>query len=156
MLDEGLTTPVTKGREGPEVMDLNNLISLLNLYLSEFIHRNQILWSQLYKLFFAILVVIVLPNIPELFKVSMAIPTIMFRVLGVALPLAFFYVGMAYCKKLKAITNTYNEALKKLPEGYRRESDKSPFTFVRTTYLVSVLMSFALLAVNGILWFYGQ
>lgn len=38
-------------------------ISLLNIYLEEWRLRDQLIWSQMYRFFYAILIIILLPNL---------------------------------------------------------------------------------------------
>ena len=113
------------------------------------------LWSQVYKLFYATLVVSLLPNIPNLIEFDISVPILAVRILGIVMSLVFLYVSLGYSKCLEAITETYNATIKKLPSGYQRTPMRTlkagAFFMPRTSYIVIYLMFTALLSINIIL-----
>lgn len=96
-------------------------ISLLNVYFSEWSHRDQLLWSQAFKFYFATLIVILLPNISNLFQMDLPpISHLAFRIIGMLLSFVFLYISLGYAVRLHAISESYQRILKKLPEGYNQ------------------------------------
>lgn len=55
-------------------IDEDMIIDLLNIYLQEYIHRDNLMWSQTYKFFFASLIIMLLPNLTE--RLGIIIPEI--------------------------------------------------------------------------------
>lgn len=136
--------------------DYENVISLLNIYLTEWIHRDQILWAQVFKLFYAILIVILLPNVASYLNITLpAIPAIFFRVFGLISSIIFFYISVGYLKRLEAIGNTYQKLINKLPEEYQRQRIyelRLGWLFIpRTSYLVCGLLFLSLFFLSIIL-----
>lgn len=56
-------------------LSVNELISLMDVYLSEWEYRDKLLWSQVYKFFYANILVLFL----ELFCSYIALPLLLFR-----------------------------------------------------------------------------
>lgn len=66
-------------------------ISLLNIYLEEWRLRDQLIWSQMYRFFYAILIIILLPNLDFYLKSNLpSLPIYIFRILGLLFLLYFF------------------------------------------------------------------
>ena len=132
------------------------IISLLNIYLTEWIHRDKILWSQVFKLFYAILIIILLPNISEYLKISLpSIPTILFRILGLLFSFVFLYICLGYLKRLEAIGNSYQNLINKLPPEYRRQNVRDLhmgklFSY-RTSYIICFLLFSCLISLSIVL-----
>jgi hypothetical protein len=141
-------------------LETGELLSLLEIYLSEFIHRNTLLWSQVHKLFYATLIVSLLPNVPNLIEFDISLPILAIRVLGIFMSLLFLYVSLGYAKRLEATTKTYNLMIEKLPCGYQRipiSNLKMGFLFApRTSYTVIYLMFTALLTINIVLLIFAS
>lgn len=98
-----------------------NIISVLNIYFLEWSYRDQILWSQIFKFYYAILIIILLPNLTEYFQIQLpAIPDQVFRILGLLLAFLFLYISMGYVIRLDAIGRTYQNLINKLPSEYQR------------------------------------
>ena len=107
----------------PIPSDYETTISLLSVYFSEWSHRDQILWSQIYKFFYAILVVILLPNISSFLQIDLPdIPTEFFCLCGLILSILFLYVSFGYLKRLEASGKTYSKIIETLPPEYQRIS----------------------------------
>lgn len=106
--------------------DYDTTISLLNLYLTEWIRRDQILWSQIFKFFYAILIIILLPNLALHFDLVLPnnLPILIFRLIGFFLSFLFLYIALGYTIRLQAIGDTYSEIIKTLPIQYQRISIK--------------------------------
>lgn len=126
-----------------QTLDYNETISLLNVYLSEWSHRDIQLWSKAIKLYYVILVIILFPNITNFFNVVLPpLPAIIFRLIGLFLSLIFLYVTFGYAIRFQAIADTYQSIINELPEKYRRKSIK--------TYKMGFLFS---LKINYLLYF---
>jgi len=131
----------------------NEKISLSNLYLTEFIHRDNLLWSQIFKLFYSTIIVILLPNISGFFNLMLPpIPVLLFRIIGLVMAVAFLYVALGYGKRLEASTETYKNILDSLPDEYQR-IDLSKLKFgklfsLRMSYVVIWFMFVSLIAVD--------
>ena len=107
----------------PLSSDYDTTISLLNTYFSEWSHRDQILWSQVFKFYYAILIIIILPNIAPHFDLYLPpMPDLIFRFIGLILSIVFLYISFGYVIRLQAISDTYNNLIISLPENYKRES----------------------------------
>ena len=101
--------------------DYDTTISLLNVYFSEWSHRDQILWSQIFKFYFATLIVILLPNIYNYFQMELPpLPDFAFRIIGILLSFVFLYVSLGYAIRLHNISESYRLILNKLPDEYKQ------------------------------------
>lgn len=145
-----------KSHHNTQSSNYEDIISLLNIYLTEWIHRDQILWSQVFKLFYAILVVILLPNISSYLNITLpAVPTVFFRIFGLISSIIFFYISVGYLKRLEAIGNTYQKLINRLPVEYQRqrinELHFGKLFIRRTSYLVCALLFLSLFSLSIIL-----
>jgi len=136
-----------------------DLIALMGVYLNEYSFRNNLSWSQLFKFYFAIIIVITLPFIAGYTNVDFSfLPRILFHVVGFIMTLAFLHQGISRFKRLEASTETYNNIIKKLePEYQRKNIDKlklGKWFKGRNSYQLLYLMVFSLLAVNVILFIF--
>lgn len=111
--------------KNPLSSDFDTTISLLNVYLTEWVHRDQILWSQVFKFYYAILIVILLPNIANYLEITLPyLPVILFRLVGLFLSCIFLYISLGYAIRLQAIGETCQKIINILPEDYQRNSFK--------------------------------
>lgn len=105
---------------------LNNdqIIALMSVYLSEWEHRDELLWTQIFKYFYAVLIVTVLPNIATFIGIELPEINIkLFPIIGMVMALVFLYVGLGYAIRLRASSRTYEEIMKLLgSEKYERIS----------------------------------
>lgn len=93
-------------KRGFQLNELNveNALNLMNIYLSEWEHRDTLFWSQIFKYFYATLVVLFLPNIASYIQVNLpSFPAITFPVVAFIMSLVFLYVSIGYSKRLEAI-----------------------------------------------------
>lgn len=105
--------------------DYDTTISLLNIYIAEWIHRDQIIWSQIFKFFYAILIIILLPNLALHFDLTLPnLPIFIFRIIGLLLSFVFLYISLGYAIRLQAISDTYKDIIETLPVKYQRKSIK--------------------------------
>lgn len=107
----------------PLSSDYDATISLLNAYLIEWNEREKMLWSVVFKFYYAIVIITLLPNISDYIGLKIPpIPTVIFRLIGLLLSFVFLYISMGYCIRLHASSETYQNILNKLPEEYQRKS----------------------------------
>ncbi len=130
-----------------EVTPLNNdqLIELMSVYLSEWEHRDELLWTQVFRYFYATLIVIILPNVATF--VGIELPEInikLFPIIGVVMSLVFLYVGLGYAFRLQASSRTYVKIMKLLGnDKYERISIKDKEK-IKGGYLFAAPMAFVL------------
>lgn len=136
----------------------DEIFKAMNIYLTEWIHRDKHMWSQTYKFFFASLVVMLLPNLTN--KLGFVIPEILhkhniFPILGLCLSVVFFYVSIGHAKRLRAIGKTYDKLIHKLPKDLQRISiwELKEFKLVNYTmgYVVPIAMFLSLIAIGTLL-----
>ena len=107
----------TEEFESKETKSLNNdqLITLMNVYLSEWEHRDGLLWTQVFRYFYATLIVIALPNIAACIGIELPeINTNLFPIIGIVMSIVFLYVGLGYAFRLQASGQTYEKIMKLL------------------------------------------
>ena len=111
-----------------EEIQAQDLINLVEVYLTEWIHRDELLWSQVFRYFYVTVVAIFLPNITEFLKIRLPeeIPNIVFPIVGFVLSIVFLYVSIGYAKRLEAVGETYRKLIQYLPEGLKLYSLKDP------------------------------
>ena len=128
-----------KNKTSNQTLDYNETISLLNVYLSEWSHRDKELWAKALKLYYAI------PNISNFFNVVLpSLPAIIFRIIGLFLSLIFLYVTFGYAIRFQAIAETYQSIINELPEKYHRKSIKTYKTGHFFSLKINYLLYFAL------------
>lgn len=107
-----------------EALSKDQIIALMSVYLSEWEHRDELLWTQVFKYFYATIIVTVLPNIATF--VGIELPKInikLFPIIGMVMALVFLYVGLGYAIRLRASSRTYEKIMKLLGnEEYERIS----------------------------------
>ena len=103
-------------------LNSDQIITLMSIYLDEWKHRDSLLWSQVFKLFYAILIVIILPYVANFLGVSLPpINNKIFPIIGIVLAFVFLYIGIGYAKRLNASSKTYINIMRLLgKEEYQR------------------------------------
>ncbi len=139
-------------------IDINMFFRAMEVYLQEYTHREKHMWSQNYRFFFSSLIVMLLPNLTDYF--SLNIPKFLtehayiFPLLGIVMSVVFLYVSLNLGKRFKAISDTYNDLIKKLPEAYKRISiEDMPYKFLNKSnyYPVVALMFLSLILIATLL-----
>lgn len=133
-------------------------ISLLNVYFLEWSHRDQILWSQIFKFYFATLIVILLPNIYNYFQMELpSLPDWGFRIIGIFLSFVFLYISLGYAVRLHNISESYRLILNKLPDEYKQiHIDSMNYKGIpigkifkpRLGYMICIILFFSLLLLS--------
>ncbi len=148
--------------EKAKELSCEQLIALMGVYLSEWEHRDKLLWTQVFRYFYATLIVIVLPNIASVIGIQLPdINTKLFPIVGVFMSIVFLYVGLGYAFRLRASSQTYIKIMKLLGnEKYERISIKnkdkkkvSSLFATPMTFVLVITMFISLIAVAFILLF---
>jgi ABC-type cobalt transport system substrate-binding protein len=145
------------------------IIALMDVYLSELTHRDQLFYIQAFRYFYAVIVVILLPYIPFITPLLennlFSIHKLVFHIGGLIMTLIFGYVLWGYAIRLKASTDTYKKTYEKLPKEYWRLAVKDlpgknnknlhygKLSNVRMIYIIIITMVLALLGINILLFF---
>lgn len=134
---------------------IENVIELMSVYISEWEHRDELLWKQVFKFFYATLIVLFLPNFASFIGIDLPnFPKILFPSVALILSLVFLYVSIGYTKRLEASGNTYQNLINLLPDDLRRVSVTDPsikfgkFFSKRMSIMICVLMFFGLLLLS--------
>ena len=136
------------------IENTDQLIELISTYLSEWQHRDSMLWKQIFTYFFASLIVMILPfaNISG-FSLAGVVPDWIFPAVGTLMSLAFFVIGKGYAVRLTAIGIVYDRLIHKLPKDFRRikldEINPHSLSNMRMSFFIVYLMS-ALLTSLGV------
>lgn len=133
-----------------EINTTEELLSLMNIYYSEWSHRDSLMWKQICTFFFAVFAVIILPfaKIWEI-RLTEVIPEFWFPIVGTILSLIFLYITIQYAHRLSKISDTYREVIEHLPEEFRRKSmyGKDRITILnKLAYIVPIIMFLSLMA----------
>lgn len=143
-------------------LDSDQLIALMDVYLSEWMHRDDLLWTQVFKYFYANLIVIVLPNIAEF--IGIVLPPMnkkIFPIIGIIMAILFLYVELGYVKRLTASSRSYEKIMEMLEnKDYKRVPVKElPYGWLfnsRMSEVLVVAMFFSLLAIAIVLLYYDK
>lgn len=140
-----------------EILEPERAIQLLDVYLTELTHRDTLFYVQIYRYFYAILIVTILPNITS--YLNIVLPSItpkIFPVLGIILTSFFCYVSLGYAKRLKVIGETYQNLINTLPSQYQRvkigEINGKIYKVQYSKY-ISILFSLVLLTICVVMLF---
>ncbi|MCI8351440.1 MAG: hypothetical protein HFJ86_09815 [Oscillospiraceae bacterium] len=142
-------------------IEIENVLYLMDIYLSEWEHRDELLWKQVFKYFYATLIVLFLPNLASFLNVDLpAFPQILFPIVALILSLVFLYVSIGYSKRLEASGNTYQKLINLLPEELQRVSVSSSsikfgkFFSKRMSIVICILMFLGLFCLSIIMIIY--
>ena len=142
-------------------MEVGHLLDLMDIYLSEWKQRDEMLWKQVFKYFYATLVVLFLPNIASFLGINLPeFPAVLFPLAALVLSLVFLYISIGYSKRLEASGNTYQKLINLLPEELRRVSVSDPnikfgrFFSKRISVVICVLMFLGLLCLSIVMILY--
>lgn len=136
--------------------DRDDIIALMSVYLNEWEHRDELLWTQVFRYFYATLIVTVLPNVATFIGIDLPkINVRVFPIIGLIMSIVFLYVGLGYAIRLRASSRTYEKIMGLLnDERYKRISIKdnklgrifsAPMAFVLVVTMFIALVSVAVL-----------
>ena len=133
-----------------EIQTTEELLSLMNIYYTEWSHRDSLMWKQVCTFFFAAFVVILLP-FGEFMDTSLTevIPDFVFPITGIVLSLIFLYITIQYAHRLSKSSDTCRELIEHLPEEFRRKKiyNKDRINNLRKlAYIVPIIMFLTLIA----------
>lgn len=141
---------------------VDNILTLMNIYLSEWCHRDELLWKQIYTYFYATLIVLFLPNITTFIGINLsALPSIAFPIVALIMSVIFLYVSIGYAKRLEAIGNTYQRLINYLPQELQRISIADAtirggrFFKRRMAFVIGFLMFLSLLVMSIVMIVYN-
>ena len=107
-------------------LSTDQMLTLMGTYLDEWKFRDELLWKQVYRFFYATLIVMLLPNIAGFVGIDLPdFPHVLFPIVAAVMALFFFYTSMGYIKRMEASNKTYSAMIAKLPPEYQRISIKS-------------------------------
>ena len=110
-------------RKGFQLQDLTaeTILDIAEIYLTEWIHRSDVLWSHIFKFFYANMVVLFLPNLSYYLGIDLPkFPTLYFRMVSLIMSLVFLYVSVGYLKRLEAVAKSYYKIINFLPTELRQ------------------------------------
>lgn len=108
-------------------IEIEHLLQLISIYISEWDHRATALWNQVFKYFYATLIVLFLPNMANHFEIDLSeFPKRIFPVAALLLSFAFLLVSLGCAKRAKNIGDTYKKLTELLPEEFRRIPEPDP------------------------------
>ena len=100
-----------------------DVLSLMDIYLSEWCHREEVFFKLVFKYFYVDIIVLFLPNISSYVGVVLPkIPAIIFPSVSLALSLFFLYASIGDHKRIEASAKTYQKLIDLLPDNLRRVS----------------------------------
>lgn len=98
-----------KSKEGI-VLNVDQIISLMSIYLREYEHRNNLLWRQVFQFYYATLIVIVFPNITDFLHINIPkIPFQFFYFIGSIMSILFWYVAIGTALRARASYIAYEK-----------------------------------------------
>ena len=131
-----------------------DIIALMNTYLTEWIHRDNLLWMHVFKIFYATILVIFLPHITNYLNIDLPqINPLWFYIMS----LVFLYISLGYSKRLEASGKTYQNIIELLDDDLQRIKLKSEkikfgrFFSIRMSVLFCSILFFALTGVSIIM-----
>ena len=137
-----------------EIETTEELLSLMNIYLTEWSHRDSLMWKQICTFFFATFIVISLP-FGEIWKIALTeiIPNFVFPITGIVLSLIFLYITIQYAHRLSKISDTCRELIEYLPEEFQRRklydkdsiNDKKKLAYIVPWIMFVTLIVFAVM-----------
>lgn len=107
--------------------ETEHLLQLISIYLSEWDHRATALWNQVFKYFYATLIVLFLPNLANHLNIDLPDISIkIFPITAFLLSWVFLFVSIGCAKRAKDIGNKYKNLVALLPEKFRKASELDP------------------------------
>ena len=125
-----------------------DLLTLISIYLEDRNQRDSLGTDLTFKFFYASIIVGLLPNLSQALGVVIpVIPSIVFRLVGIALAVFFIYASNAFADRLNAMSSTYSRLIKMLPAKYQRNDINHKYDRYMSNW-VNLCMFIALLIIN--------
>lgn len=148
----------SKKAAGPAftVTSTEQLMALINTYLTEWQHRDRLFWKQAFAYFTSILAISALPfvRIWDVNSLPQEFPRYVFPIVGLVLSLLFITVMLAYTRRMECSRKSYTQLIDMLPPEYQLETvkrnpdDNSLVT--KQMAKIIILVMFACLVLVGI------
>ena len=150
-------------------IDTEDILTLMNIYLTEWCHRDQLLWKQVYAFFYVTLIVLFLPNLTTFIGIDLPsnFPSFVFPAIAFFMSIVFLIVSIGYAMRLQASSESYRRVMTCLPDCLQRTSIndeiekgkfrrvKTVFTFRMTYFLcITMFVSLMLLSILMIAYYY--
>lgn len=136
------------------------IIRVLEIYLSDWQHRNQMFWQQNYRFFFAGLVVSLLPYVTFVQNSLVdEFDRYIFHIVGIAIASIHFIIVNADTARLHALSDKYTKMMNLLPDTYQRQEIKDSKRFMDKLFskeiirIISVGMPLCIIILNVFLLF---
>ena len=102
---------------------LEHFLSLMEIYRAEWQYRYDNLWNMAFRLFYANLLILFLPNLSVAMGVDLSgFPMILFPIIASILSWIFLYITKGALKKAEASAKTYAKFVEFLPLNMQRIS----------------------------------
>ena len=150
-----------------EELKTEEILTLMNIYLSEWCHRDQLLWKQVYTFFYVTLIVMFLPNLSTFIGIDLPndFPSFVFPIIALTMSVLFLIVSIGYAMRLSSSGEAYKNVIEKLPKEYQRsnindEIDIGKFKRIkkvftcRMTYILSIIMFGSMIILSVVMFLY--
>ena len=139
-------------------LSIDQLLALLDIYESEWQHRNNLLWSQVFKLFYFSIFIIAFPvlsgglgyNIP-------IVSSLIFPIVGIIAAFFSYYMSISYALRLRAARDSVNKLINFLPMEYSliklSEIKHGKFFMARQTFVIPTVFFFVEVVLAFILFY---
>ncbi len=108
-----------------ECSSFSDIISLIHLYQEEWIYRDTMFWKHAFKLFYASLIVTLLPFLTETLNIKiMQISYTCYPIVGLIIAFVFLFFFLSDATRSKAAFDSYNKIMDQLPEHIKRRQIK--------------------------------
>jgi len=122
--------------EKKDVLDNDQIIALMAVYLEDRNHRDQLGTDHIFKFFYASIIIGLVPNLSAALGTSFDfIPSIVFRIVGLLIAGFYIYVASAYADRLNAMSSSYARLIDMLPESYHRTPIKAKYDKYMSTWI---------------------
>lgn len=97
-----------------------DIVALYAIYQAEWEHRDSLIWSQTFRIFFAALFITLLPYLENYFSLDLPFPSLFFVLASLILTLYFLVLSLAYAERLAAVGATIQKLQGMLDYRLRR------------------------------------
>lgn len=141
---------------------IEHFLSLLDIYLSEWSHRSEVMWRQVFYYFYATIIVLFLPNLAAFIGiVSPDFPELLFPLLRLVLSFAFLYISLGLALRIDASVRSYNKLIKLLPVELQKITVESSeikygkFFSRRMSISICFILFFCLISMSVVMIIYN-
>lgn len=138
-----------------------DLAAIMELYLTEWIHRDEIMWKQTFRFYIATLFIMVFPHTTVLQPAfSEEVSPFLCLIIGLIMTGVFLYISLAYGYRLKAIGNTYRHIVSEIQDAVcKREyiedlagKTAQKITIPSLAITIPIILACSLIAVDVLLF----